>query len=632
VKRTNSSLDLPNEGLLIDNQITRYLTIILTLPKNTSKHEMKRTIVFFAFLCTALATTNPLLLSWDYIVIGAGAGGSAIARGIIENSTYSVLILEKGPYKDCTVCDNSVQSPTDYPFSVNDPRYFTSSQLLGASFHDLRYSGAGGTTRIYGALSVPASKERIDQHYPNGSKYDDLKPYYMKTEDHYCHYLNTDISTEDCIANHGIGGPMEINPTHWESLSNVSRDIIAGAQAMGLSYYPDYAIPNRTQGIYKTQFFRNLAVRNDSNSTVSRANAWTNYLTPEVRGNPKLQISFGSRATKILFQNGTARSVVVQTDSAIYTVRAKKEIIIAAGVMESPKLLQLSGIGDPDILNQYGVPLIYNNPHVGVVRNHMAISVTYQTTITDGVNPLHNSGDSSLIFLRFDPLNTSPNAAPNIEIEVDDNTFIGPIRELVTGLPPYALPELPGIESGQGISYITFIITLTDADVYGSVSIASTNPNDIPIIDYGWNLDTFNPYTYEYAALSWAYDWVTNLTSSSNPWGAQYIVKEVYPGDYYNISGNPLGGFFEISQNETKRFTYFLYDLDPVYHMTGGCSMGDVVDVNGNVFGVSRLRVCDNSIQAGPPDANPTKTTLALCTKIVENILNTVPPGCAACA
>lgn len=243
----------------------------------------------------------------------------------------------------------------------------------------------------------------------------------------------------------------------------------------------------------------------------------------------------------------------------------------------------------------------------------MAITTSYKTKIVDAVDT-RNTGDSSLIFLTYDPVNAS--SAPNIEIEILSGTFLGgtrvnAIEGINLGFPAVELPYLDDLRSGKPIPFMTFIITLTDSAVTGTVKITSADPSAPLQIDYGWTLTSFTNATKEYKALEWAYNMTRNLTSPSNPWGSQYIESEMQPGNLYEIEGNPHGALY----------TYMLYNLHPVYHATSSCKMGKVVNLEGKVIGVDGLRICDNSILPHSPDANPTKTTFAMCEKMADLIL-----------
>lgn len=248
----------------------------------------------------------------------------------------------------------------------------TGSTVRSVMHTDRSNSFKGGSTRYYGGLSVSSSKQLLDEKYPVGWKHDDLLPYFKKSEDHFCHYRNsteTGISLADCIAYHGKNGPMEINPTYW-NVSNVTRDLRYGCQELGIPFTSDYNSGDRHQSYGITQFFRKLANRTDPASTPSLENAWTGYMDQGIIERGNLMIAFDATVEAILFRekhqsNPEAYGVSVMISGKRYQITARKEIVLSAGVYDTPKILQLSGIGNAALLEQYGIHVVVNNSFVG---------------------------------------------------------------------------------------------------------------------------------------------------------------------------------------------------------------------------------------------------------------------------
>jgi choline dehydrogenase len=153
------------------------------------------------------------LQTYHFIIVGCGTSGGVLASRLSENPSFNVVCIEKGP-RDLPSTDawNDMNIPNDFNFiSTHDPVVITTQQKLrNKPIYIPTAMGLGGTSKIYGMISVRPSPEPL-ANWPKGWRYDDFLPFYKKLEDHYCYYDNTNISREECELYHDKGGPMQVN-------------------------------------------------------------------------------------------------------------------------------------------------------------------------------------------------------------------------------------------------------------------------------------------------------------------------------------------------------------------------------------------------------------------------------------
>ncbi len=306
-------------------------------------------------------------LEYDFIVVGVGSGGSIMAARLSEPpNNWSVLALDRGSPHYPT---QQGQLGSD-PSGANDPNYFSISQnyLLDRLVRNPRFYGIGGTAMINGMTAVAPSRHLLDQLWPTGWKWDDLFPYMIKMQNHYCFYLPssfTGISDADCRKWHGQDGPIDIAPPLFEQMPEFLLDIMKECD-QNIGFMTDYDNPTKQYGCYFQQQFRKPSNKSDPNSVAIRASTWAAYLRGISR--PNLQILDSAIVLKLVFDKNEPTKcigVVYEYQEQIYTAIARKEVILSAGVFDTPKLLQLSGVGPTEWLEPLGIQVVAENPEVG---------------------------------------------------------------------------------------------------------------------------------------------------------------------------------------------------------------------------------------------------------------------------
>jgi choline dehydrogenase len=524
-------------------------------------------------------------------VVGTGSGGSIMAARLSEpDNNWSVLALDRGGAPD-----SIEQEEVDGDLSgVYDPNYFSIPQdyLLGRLVRNPRYYGVGGTAMINGMTSVAPSRDLLNQLWPTGWKWDDLLPYMIKMQNHYCYYLPTSltgISDADCQKWHGQNGPLDIAPPLFEQMPEVLLDLMKECD-QDIGFMDDYDNPTKQYGCYFQQQFRKPLNRTDPNSKSIRASTWEAYLNGINR--PNLQILDSATVLKLVFDKNEptkCTGVVYEYKGQIYTATAKKEVILSAGVFDTPKLLQLSGVGPKEWLEPFKIPVVAENAHVG--RNfvdQMAVYMAFETTESLPGLPW---GADTCGWLLNSRLKESNMNWTDIQIYCYsrfagltlDYPIVGPDPILAYSQPP--------------LSFITFLVFNTLPDASGTVKIQSLSPYDRPQIDHGWQ----NLSEYDQNNLQYGVNFVRNMTMNTR-WGQKYVKQELFPGNRFGKSDD----------------LHRRLNLCSAYHQVGTCALGKCTDDQARVLGIRNVRVCDISLFPTQLNVNPTYTLYSMCEKVAD--------------
>jgi len=584
-------------------------------------------------ICAAIDIPNGYQV-FDYVIIGGGGAGSVMARRLSDDSSKSVFVLNYGQDTPCPICDNTTGMTNIFQglYTADGHDYFSVPNLFRShSVREVRTGLPGGGTRYYGGVAIPSSEQVFDTQWPAGYKYDDVKPFLNTWQDHFCHYLDynlTGINPQDCVNYHGQkGGPMALSPPSQGSDYPSARDFLNAAPEFDFAAVPDPFNPAYQQGDYvfpRTRFHGRVDPY-DVNSTRFRASTWTGYLPANLRKDRRnLKFAWNAEATELIYRSDVALrldvllqigllnvdtrqpqavGVAYLQDGVIKVAFAKKQIILSAGVEGSPKFLQYNGIGPADLLTSKGIKVVANNAEVGQnLAAHQAVAIAFKAKM-----PVPKSANSNSDILNL--IMTSPynEGFPDMEVELSLGNYIRSIDPILFGLeePYFTTPSTPE----RDFPFISTIVTVTNPAFRGSVNITGPKFSSPSQVEYGWPKDVAGyAASLDYQKMKWGFERVRGILTGNNSFANKWVESEITPGK---------------STTQTQEYQDLLFSANyqhSIYHLTGSVSLGKATDLNGRVKGISGVTVCDNSLIPHPPNGNPTTTMITLCEIIAKKV------------
>ncbi len=529
---------------------------------------------------------------YDYIVIGAGSSGAAVAARLSEDGRFTVLLLEAGARDS----NPWIHIPLGVGKLLTNPYYawpfYTEPepQLDGNQIYWPRGRMLGGSSSINGMLYVRGAPHRYDQ-WRNGNTpgwgYDELLPYFKKLED------RSESDHED----RGQGGPIRVSDgSYRDPLSQAFRKACI---ANGAPATDDYNL-HHFEGTSWLQY----SVRNGRRNSTAYG-----YLSP-ARGRQALKIVTNAEGERIVLNGRKAIGVRYCMDGETIEARCRGEVILSAGPMNSPKLLELSGIGSGSILQGFGIDVVHDLPAVGEhLQDHFQTRITYETNLPVTINDILNSnikGAKALlqwIFLRkgimtissatvHSIMRSSPSIPhPDLKLQI----------MLMSGKDRYARNRKIGLDPFSGFNIGVFQLY---PESRGSVHIRSTDPLDLPKIHA-------NYLSAEVDRQLIVRGLQVVREVAAQPDLAPLIVREVRPGP-------------ETSDPDAL-LAYAKQSGQTSWHPIGTCRMGrgndTVVDHELKVHGIDRLRVVDSSIMPNMPTSNTNAPSIVIGEKAADLIL-----------
>lgn len=506
--------------------------------------------------------------TFDYVIVGAGTAGCVVASRLAESGA-TVLLLEAGG-SDRIVW---IQLPIGYGRTFFDKRinWMYDSEpvpgLNGRISYWPRGKVIGGSGSINAMVHVRGQPHDFDDWKAAGNLgwgWDDVLPFFKKAEDH------------DLGANawHGAGGPQHVTEISEKAHPLCQRFIAAGA-ALGLPFSSDLNGPNpEGVGIYQ--------INTRGGRRASTANE---YLRPAMRrGGMKLLTE--AHATRVVFDGKRAAGIEYLRGGKTLRALARREVILCGGAVNSPQLLQLSGIGDAGQLNGLGIQPLINAAAVGQnMQDHLAVSYFYKTsvpTLNDELRPLFGKIKAALRYAldRGGPLSMSVNQGGGF-VRSDPSQTRPNLQLYFT---PASYTQTPLSErkllNPDPFSAVLLSFNACRPTSRGHLHIRSSDPFEYPSIQPNY-LSTQQDIDEARAGNR-----ILRALAKASPL-SDVITEELFPG--------------AAVQGDEALLEDFRNRADTVYHPTSTCMMGpgaatSVVDSRLRVHGIQGLRVVDASI------------------------------------
>jgi choline dehydrogenase len=501
--------------------------------------------------------------SFDYIVVGGGTAGCVLAARLTQDPGRRVLLLEAGAGKPAAGMADPAAWPSLWHTSV-DWAYETMPQhgLDDAVLEWPRGKVLGGSSGINATIHFRGDRSAFDAWEAAGAigwNYEALLPYFKRSE----------RAAAGDPRYRGTDGPMHVGPSPdvdplWEAA-------FAAAVQAGYGHTED----GNGAVVEGTSWQERNIVAG------ARQSAADAYLTPAAR-RPNLTIVTEARARRLLIERAVCRGVQYSVRGRLHKAFADCEVVMAAGVIGTPHLLLLSGVGSGHHLHDLDIGVRADLPGVGAnLHDHPMSQVAYTTSA-----PLRHvrTARKPLVLMR-----TDPSAPPDLEV-------------IFAGFPLH--PRwLPGPEDGFSV-----LFGLMTPVSRGSLRLAGTDPDQAPLIDPGYLTDP-DDVTRMIDGLRLARE------IGAAPALAPFRDKELFPGPG--------------TDSDAARRAYLRSTVTTFFHPVGTCRIGTdaraVVDPQLSVHGIDNLRIADASVMPSVPSGHTNASVLAIAERAAALLIGEAP-------